>query len=64
MNTAIVRLFLFFAVLFALLVGWTSRWTVFEQDKLEQNALNQREVLEDQRIPRGVIRAQIGRAHV
>ena len=62
MNTAIVRLFLFFAILFALLVGWTSRWTVFEQEQLENNALNRREVLEEQRIPRGVIRARDGTA--
>jgi peptidoglycan glycosyltransferase len=62
MNQGIVRLFVFFAVLFALLVGWTSRWTVFEQEELESNAFNRREVLEEQRIPRGVIRAADGTA--
>jgi peptidoglycan glycosyltransferase len=61
-NVPIVRLFVFFAVLFALLVGWTSRWTVFEQEQLESNALNRREVLEEQRIPRGVVRAADGTA--
>ena len=60
MNVAIVRLFVFFAILFALLVGWTSRWTVFEQEELEDNAFNRRQVLEEQRIPRGVIRADDG----
>lgn len=62
MNVAITRLFVFFAILFALLVAWTSRWTVFEQDKLETNAFNQRGVLREQRIPRGVIRAADGTA--
>jgi penicillin-binding protein A len=62
LNTPIVRLFLFFALLFALLVAWTSRWTVFEQEKLQDNALNRREVLEEQRRPRGVIRARDGTA--
>ena len=62
MNVAITRLFIFFVILFALLVGWTSRWTVFEQDKLENNAFNQRGVLREQRIPRGVIRAADGSA--
>lgn len=62
MNASIVRLFLVFAVLFALLVAWTSRWTVFEQERLQDNALNRREVLEEQRVPRGVIRAADGTA--
>lgn len=62
MNTAIVRLFLFICLLFALLIGWTSRWTVFEQEDLEANALNKRPVLEEQRIPRGPIRARDGTA--
>jgi peptidoglycan glycosyltransferase len=62
MNAPIVRLFVFFAVLFALLVAWTSRWTVFQQDELQNNALNRRQVLEEQRIPRGVIRARDGTA--
>jgi penicillin-binding protein A len=62
MNVAITRLFVFFVILFALLVGWTSRWTVFEQKDLEDNAFNQRGVLEEQRIPRGVIRARDGTA--
>ena len=62
MNAAIVRLFVLIVILFGLLVGWTSRWTVFEQESLEDNALNRRQVLEEQRIPRGVIRARDGTA--
>ena len=51
MNASIVRLFVLVCILFALLVAWTSRWTVFEQEELQDNALNRRELLEEQRIP-------------
>jgi peptidoglycan glycosyltransferase len=57
MNAPIARLFMVVIVLFALLVGFTSRWTVFEADALRHNPKNQRELLEDQRIHRGLIRA-------
>jgi peptidoglycan glycosyltransferase len=57
MNAPIARLFVVVIVLFALLVGFTSRWTVFEADALRHNPKNQRELLEDQRIHRGLIRA-------
>jgi penicillin-binding protein A len=57
MNAPIARLFIVVVALFALLVGFTSRWTVFEADALRDNSRNQRELLEDQRIHRGVIRA-------
>jgi peptidoglycan glycosyltransferase len=59
-NQAIVRLFVVFAVLFAGLVAWTSRWTVFEAEALRDNALNQRELLEQQRVRRGPMRARDG----
>jgi len=59
-NQAIVRLFVVFVVLFAGLVAWTSRWTVFEAEALRDNALNQRELLEQQRVRRGPIRARDG----
>ena len=32
MSTPIIRLFGVIVVLFALLIGWTSRWTVFDAD--------------------------------
>lgn len=57
MNAPISRLFMVVVVLFALLVAFTSRWTVFEADALRDNSLNKRELLEGQRIHRGVIRA-------
>ena len=60
MNQPILRLFLLVCVLFAALIAWTSRWTVFEADELRANSLNQRELLEEQRIRRGPIRARDG----
>jgi penicillin-binding protein A len=57
MNAPITRLFVVVVLLFALLVGFTSRWTVFQADALRNNSRNQRELLEDQRIHRGLIRA-------
>ena len=60
MNQPILRLFVLVCVLFAGLVAWTSRWTVLESDDLRQNALNRRELLEEQRIRRGPVRARDG----
>jgi penicillin-binding protein A len=60
MNAPIARLFVVFVVLFGVLVGFTSRWTVFEADALRDNRKNRRELLEEQKIRRGVIRAGDG----
>jgi peptidoglycan glycosyltransferase len=57
MNAPIGRLFMVTVLLFAVLVAFTSRWTVFQADALRDNPKNRRELLEDQRIHRGVIRA-------
>jgi penicillin-binding protein A len=59
-NAPIARLFMVVVVLFAVLVGFTSRWTVFQADALRDNSKNRRELLEEQRIHRGVIRADDG----
>jgi penicillin-binding protein A len=64
-NLQIARLFTFIVVLFGLLVVFTSRWTVFEADSLENQSIdgqrvNQRPLLEQQQVPRGVIRAADG----
>jgi penicillin-binding protein A len=59
-NAPIARLFMVVVVLFAVLVGFTSRWTVFDADALRDNSKNRRELLEEQRIHRGVIRAGDG----
>ena len=60
MNAPIVRLFVLFVVLFAVLVAFTSRWTVFEAEALRDNDNNRRELLAEQLIKRGVIRADNG----
>jgi len=60
MNVPILRLFGLVILLFALLVGFTSRWTVFEASSLRNNPLNRRELLEEQRIDRGRIVAADG----
>jgi peptidoglycan glycosyltransferase len=59
-NASIGRLFGLVIVLFALLVGFTSRWTVFEAEALRDNPNNRRELLAEQLIKRGVIRADNG----
>ena len=57
MNGPITRLYLVVIVLFAVLIGFTSNWTVFGAESLRDNSKNRRELLEQQRIRRGVIRA-------
>ncbi len=60
MNSAIAKLFIVVVVLFALLIGWTSRWTVFEASSLTANPLNRRTLVDDLRIKRGRIIADDG----
>lgn len=60
MNQSIVRLFGLVIVLFTLLLIWTSRWTVFEANKLNNNTLNARTLIEELRIKRGEILADDG----
>jgi penicillin-binding protein A len=59
-NRPIIRLYAFVALLFALLVAFTSRWTIFEASSLRENTLNARTLLERQRIARGQIVAADG----
>jgi penicillin-binding protein A len=60
-NRQIVQLFGLFTLLFAILLAFTSRWTVFEANSLENNSANRRPLIEEQKIPRGVIYASDGR---
>jgi peptidoglycan glycosyltransferase len=60
MNRQIVQLFALSMLLFATLVGFTSRWTVFEAEELKDQALNRRALIEAQRVPRGLVRAADG----
>jgi penicillin-binding protein A len=59
-NRPIVRVYGLVVVLFALLIAFTSRWTIFEASSLRANALNKRGVLQQQRIDRGEIVAANG----
>jgi len=57
MNAPIARLFVVVVVLFAVLVAFTSRWTVFDANALRDNPKNHRQLIEEQQIRRGLIRA-------
>jgi penicillin-binding protein A len=59
-NAPIARLFVVFALLFGVLVFFTSRWTVLGAQELRDNAFNQRTILAERKIRRGVIRADDG----
>jgi penicillin-binding protein A len=60
MNRQIVKLFGFLLVLYALLFGFTSYWSIFDADSLEANQANRRPLLEEQQIRRGTIFASDG----
>ncbi|HTZ87668.1 MAG TPA: penicillin-binding protein 2 [Solirubrobacteraceae bacterium] len=61
MNQPIVRLFGVVILMFALLLAFTSRWTIFEASSLRDNPLNARSLLEQQRVDRGSIFAANGK---
>ena len=61
MNRQIAQLFGLVTILFGVLVVFTSRWTVFEAEGLEDNQANRRPLLQEQRIPRGRILASDNR---
>ena len=60
MSTQIRHLFTVIVVLFALLVVWTTRWTVFEATALNHNPLNVRTLIATLKIKRGRILADNG----
>jgi peptidoglycan glycosyltransferase len=61
MNRPIARLFTLVVVMFAALVAYTSRWTVFDAKALQNNtALNKRSLLEGQYVKRGSVYADDG----
>jgi peptidoglycan glycosyltransferase len=59
-NAQIVKLFGFVVVLYALILGFTSYWSVFEAKGLKDNLANKRPLLEEQQIHRGDILASDG----
>jgi peptidoglycan glycosyltransferase len=62
MNGPIIKLFGLVVVLFFVLVAFSSRWAVFGATQLRDNPHNSRVVLEQQRVKRGIIRADDGTA--
>jgi peptidoglycan glycosyltransferase len=60
-NRQIVKLFGLILLLYALLFGFTSYWSVFDSDSLKANTANRRPLLEEQTIKRGDILADDGR---
>ena len=60
MNARINKLFGVVVVLFALLIGFTSYWSVFSADDLRGKSVNRRSLLEEQQIRRGTIRSADG----
>ena len=60
MNRQIVKLFGLIVVLFAVLVGFTSYWSVFDAEALKDKTANARPLLEQQQIERGRILAADG----
>jgi len=59
-NRQIVKLFAFIVVLFGVLVGFTSYWSVFDAKALKEKQANKRPLLEQQQIRRGRILAADG----
>jgi peptidoglycan glycosyltransferase len=59
-NAQITRVFGLIVLLFALLVLWTTRWTVIESKALRNNPLNDRTLVQELRIKRGRILASNG----
>ena len=61
MNDPIARLFTGVLVLFALLVGFTSNWSVFDAEELQAKTENKRPLFEAQQIERGKIFSSDGK---
>ncbi|HSD24740.1 MAG TPA: penicillin-binding protein 2 [Solirubrobacterales bacterium] len=60
MNRQIIKLFGFLLILYALLFGFTSYWSIFDANSLKANQANRRPLLEEQKIKRGSILASDG----
>jgi peptidoglycan glycosyltransferase len=59
-NRQIIKLFSFIAILFGVLVAFTSYWSVFDAKALKEKEANKRPLLEQQQIRRGRILAADG----
>jgi penicillin-binding protein A len=63
-NAQIRQVYGLFIVLFALLIGFTSYWSVLDAKGLEDNPNNRRALIEEQTIPRGLIFANDGKTRI
>ena len=61
MNRSIAKLYVVVILLFALLIVWTSRWTVFSASALSSNPLNRLSFFATEKVKRGRILAADGR---
>jgi peptidoglycan glycosyltransferase len=59
-NRQIVKLFGFVVVLFGVLIGFTSYWSVFDAEALREQEANKRPLFEQQQIKRGRILTEDG----
>jgi penicillin-binding protein A len=64
MNRQIIQVFGLFVLLFAVLVGFTSYWSVLDASELADNPANRRPLIEEQKVPRGLIFARDGRTRI
>jgi peptidoglycan glycosyltransferase len=60
MNAQIAKLYGLIVVMFAVLIGFTSYWSVFEAEALKDKQVNRRPLLEELQVKRGTIRASDG----
>lgn len=60
MNKPIRNLYLVVVAMFALLLGYTSWWTVFNDEPLRTSAQNNRDLIRAERVPRGKLIAADG----
>jgi peptidoglycan glycosyltransferase len=59
-NRQIIQLFGVSMVLFAVLIGFTSRWSVFDAEALKDEPANRRPLIQEEQIARGLIKADDG----
>jgi peptidoglycan glycosyltransferase len=64
LNVQIRQVYGLFIGLFALLIGFTSYWSVLDAKGLEDNPNNRRALIREQTIPRGLIFARDGKTRI
>ena len=64
MNVQIRQVYGLFIALFALLIGFTTYWSVLDANSLADNPANRRELIKEQTMPRGLIFADDGHTRI